>query len=73
VKKRELITLLGGAVATWPLAVRAQQTAAIRRVVVFMSTGEDDPQDATRLAAFERACDAMRTLLRPALKDAVER
>ena len=52
-RRREFITLVGGATA-WPLAARAQQTAAMRRVVVFMSTGEDDPQDATRLAAFER-------------------
>jgi putative tryptophan/tyrosine transport system substrate-binding protein len=52
-RRREFVRLLGGA-AVWPLAARAEQTAAMRRVVVFMSTGEDDPQDATRLAAFER-------------------
>jgi putative ABC transport system substrate-binding protein len=55
-RRREFITLLGGA-AAWPLAARAQQSEQIRRVGVLMNIAENDPQAAVRTSAFVRGLE----------------
>ena len=50
-KRREFITLLGGASA-WPLAARAQQAERVRRIGVLMNTAADDTVFQIRLGAF---------------------
>ena len=51
-RRREFITLVSGAAATWPLAARAQQGERMRRIGVLIPSATDDRIFQARLAAF---------------------
>jgi ABC-type uncharacterized transport system substrate-binding protein len=57
-RRREFITLIGGA-AAWPLAARAQQPERMRRIGVLMGYSESDSEAQANIAAFREALEKL--------------
>jgi len=55
-KRREFLTLLGGA-AAWPVAARAQQSERMRRIGVLMGYPESNSEAQANIAAFREAVE----------------
>jgi putative tryptophan/tyrosine transport system substrate-binding protein len=58
-RRRDFLTLIGGAVCVWPLAARAQQPERVRRIGVLMGWPESNSEAQSYIAAFR---DGLRRL-----------
>lgn len=59
IKRREFVSLLGGATVAWPFAALAQKPDRPRRIGVLMSLGENDPEGRAQLSGFTQGLAAL--------------
>jgi putative tryptophan/tyrosine transport system substrate-binding protein len=58
-RRRQFITMLGGAAAMWPLTARARQPERVRRIVVWVVRAEDDAEGQRLVTAFRQGLQAL--------------
>jgi putative ABC transport system substrate-binding protein len=58
-KRREFISMLAGAAATWPLTTRAQQNDRVRRIGVLILYPENDSEGQLRASAFRQGLEKL--------------
>jgi putative ABC transport system substrate-binding protein len=57
IRRREFISLLGGAAVTWPITAWAQRAERMRRIVFLHALAEQDPEVQARIAAFRQGLE----------------
>ena len=72
-KRREFITLLGGAATAWPLAAWAQQTERIRRIGVLLLVSAGDAEFQRRAAVLRQALGELGSYRRILVTDGFRR